>query len=469
LSLSARMSVLAGAVCLLALATGDAASATDCLECHGGKTVPADSARAASAPFLDPAELEASVHAGFDCVECHGGGFEEVPHPASAARRAPDDACGECHPEIEALYRGSLHGIVRKYGAEGAPTCSDCHGSHEVLPPRDPASSVHPGSLAATCGKCHGGAGGRFVGGRVHVGAVKERSRALFYVHRVYIVFIAVLIALFVLHAATDAAAQLRRWRSRPAAPPGPPVQRLGVSLRVQHALLFSSFFVLVGTGLPLKFHDAQWASFIVSVLGGVGRSRLIHRVAASGLIGVGVYHLLYVALSPYGRWNFLQLRPTRRDFGDLFRQTRYYLGLSSRGARFGRFSYVQKFDYWAVYWGMAIMVCSGAMLWFDELTLRFLPRYALDIARQLHSDEALLAVLAIVIWHFYNVHFNPRTFPMSRVWLTGKIARAQMEEEHPLEYEEMLSASSAGGKRAAARGAESDPAGEGAAAPGGR
>jgi cytochrome b subunit of formate dehydrogenase len=216
---------------------------------------------------------------------------------------------------------------------------------------------------------------------------------------------------------------------------------RLSLSFRVQHIVLFSSCILLIISGLPLKFHEASWAAFMFSLMGGIKGSGLIHRIAATGLIGVGLYHLGYITFTPYGRWNFGLLLPSLKDFKDVFKQMKYYLGRGTERAKFGRFSYVEKFDYWAVYWGMVIMIGSGAMLWFEEISLRFLPKYVIDIAKEAHSDEALLATLAIVIWHFYNVHFNPDKFPMNRVWINGRITKSEMEHEHPLEYKELKAA----------------------------
>lgn len=216
---------------------------------------------------------------------------------------------------------------------------------------------------------------------------------------------------------------------------------RLGPSLRVQHVILLTSCIVLIVTGLPLKFHDAAWAGVAFSLMGGIKMGGLVHRIAATALICVGTYHLGYIILSSYGRWNFRQLAPALKDFKDVFQQMKYFIGLSGQRPKFRRFSYVEKFDYWAVYWGMVIMIGSGAMLWFEEISLRFLPKYVIDIAKEAHSDEALLATLAIIIWHFYNVHFNPDKFPMNRTWLTGRITKEEMMHEHPLEYEELMRA----------------------------
>lgn len=214
---------------------------------------------------------------------------------------------------------------------------------------------------------------------------------------------------------------------------------RFSLLFRLQHMAMFVSVIILIVTGLPLKFADTGWAMAFFHVIGGVKVGGIIHRVGAVILIGVGVFHVGYIAFCRDGRHNFKALLPGLKDFGDVYRNLLYFFGFSNTGACFGRFSYLEKFDYWAVYWGMVVMILSGLMLWFHNFVMSILPKMFLDIAREAHSDEALLATLAIVIWHFYNVHFNPHRFPGSLMWLHGKITKEEIMREHPLEYEEIM------------------------------
>lgn len=226
--------------------------------------------------------------------------------------------------------------------------------------------------------------------------------------------------------------------RSQGAVVPPRQYLRFSLNFRIQHMVLFSSCIVLILTGLPIKFHDTGWAVSMFSLLGGIQTSALLHRIGAVGLIGVGLYHLLYTGALAEGRRNFLALIPGPKDLRDAVLMIRFFLGRTEERPRFGRFSYVEKFDYWAVYWGMIIMCGSGLMLWFENDTMRLFPKYVFDIAKEAHSDEALLATLAIIIWHFYNVHFNPHKFPMNKVWITGRMSEEEMRHEHPLELEEV-------------------------------
>ncbi|HSB70523.1 MAG TPA: cytochrome b/b6 domain-containing protein [Candidatus Methylomirabilis sp.] len=220
--------------------------------------------------------------------------------------------------------------------------------------------------------------------------------------------------------------------------------ERFSWNFRAQHLVLMASCLILIITGLPLKFHEARVSQLFFDLVGGVQVSTLIHRIGAVGLICVGIYHALYLLLFREGRRNFLELLPRPKDALDLLRMLRYFLGRTDEKPRFGRFSYVEKFDYWAVYWGIVIMIGSGLILWFLETSLQFLPKFAADIAREAHSDEGLLATLAIIIWHFYNVHLNPEHFPMNRTFWTGMISEEEMRRHHPLEYEEFLASRAA-------------------------
>ena len=233
----------------------------------------------------------------------------------------------------------------------------------------------------------------------------------------------------------------LARAVPAPAAPAVREFERFGWNFRTQHMILLVSCLILIITGLPLKFHEARISQLFFDLIGGVQMSTLIHRIGAVGLIAVGAYHLLFLVAFREGRRDFWGLLPRPKDGMDLLQMLRYFLGRTDEKPRFGRFSYVEKFDYWAVYWGMVIMIGSGLILWFLETSLQYLPKFAADIAREAHSDEGLLATLAIIIWHFYNVHLNPENFPMNWTMFTGKISEEEMRRHHPLEYEEQMAA----------------------------
>jgi formate dehydrogenase subunit gamma len=211
---------------------------------------------------------------------------------------------------------------------------------------------------------------------------------------------------------------------------------RFGVNVRAQHFVLAVSMVLLILSGLPVRFHESVIFKFVIFLLGGIHNSTFLHRMGAGGLMIICVWHTGWLAFTRAGRSEFIALLPKPKDLFDVIQNMKYFLRLSDQKARFDRFSYIEKFDYWAVYWGVVVMVGSGLLLWFQDTTLQFLPKFMLDIAKEMHRDEALLATLAIVIWHMYNAHLNPHKFPGTLVIWNGIMTKEEMLDEHPVEYE---------------------------------
>lgn len=218
----------------------------------------------------------------------------------------------------------------------------------------------------------------------------------------------------------------------------GKQYERLTLNQRVQHIVLMVSFSLLVLTGLPVRYPYSPISSFIINALGGYETRGIIHRAAAITLIGLTFYHLGYSAFSRRGRAELLALAPKKKDFVDLFDMLKLFFGFARSGPKFDRYNYIEKFEYFAVGWGSVVMIVTGLMLWFPAQALRFVPMWILDIARIIHSWEALLAFLTILIWHMYHAHLRPGTFPMNWVWLNGMISEEDMKHHHPLEYERL-------------------------------
>lgn len=215
--------------------------------------------------------------------------------------------------------------------------------------------------------------------------------------------------------------------------------ERLTLNQRIQHIVLIISFTMLVLTGLPVRYPDSLFSSIIIHLFGGFATRSLLHRLAAIVLIGLTGYHIGFSILSVRGRSEFKALLPNTKDIYDAIRMLLFYLGFNSKKAQFDRYNFIEKFEYLAVGWGSVVMIGTGLMLWFEVQAMIYMPKWTLDVARVIHSYEGLLAFLAIIIWHFYHVHFNPEVFPMSKIWLTGKIAEHEMIEHHPLEYERIM------------------------------
>lgn len=219
--------------------------------------------------------------------------------------------------------------------------------------------------------------------------------------------------------------------------------QRFSLQFRIQHMILFISTTILILTGIPLwclsRSDFIVWNSECFQWLGGIRAISLTHRYTAGVLILLSAYHLLYTIFSKKGRREFIELLPSFKDVANVTTNSLYFLGLTKKHPQFARYSYIEKFDYWAVYWGCVIMIGSGLAMLFPSQCARYCPWLTFDLAAEIHAGEAILATLALFIWHFYNVHFNPSHFPDTLMWLHGRITKEQMISEHPLEYEKMM------------------------------
>ncbi|MBI3048005.1 MAG: hypothetical protein HYY76_06805 [Acidobacteria bacterium] len=221
-------------------------------------------------------------------------------------------------------------------------------------------------------------------------------------------------------------------------------VRRFGRSERLQHLVLLVTFLGLAATGLPLLFSDAAWARPMAQLLGGFGVTGTLHRIFAASLIAVSLVHVSWIALRVLRGergvlWGPTSLVPQPRDLVELYRHVRWFLWRGPKPA-FDRYTYWEKFDYLAVFWGMVIIGGSGLMLWFPEFFARFLPGWAFNVALLVHGEEALLAVGFIVTIHFFNSHMRPRKFPMDMVMFTGVVPEEEYARERPLEYARLKS-----------------------------
>ncbi len=218
---------------------------------------------------------------------------------------------------------------------------------------------------------------------------------------------------------------------------------------RAQHLGVVLSFTALVFTGLPLRYPEAAPSRWIMSLLGGATNAGIIHRVAAVGLLAASAYHVLYVLAMWRAGHRQIHMLPGLKDVRDVFDMLRYFAGLQPHPPKMGRYGFPEKFEYWAMVWGTAIMAATGFMMWFPEVFLRYLPAWALAAAQAIHGWEAVLAALAILIWHFYHAHWSPDVFPMSRVWLTGRISESELKHHHALEWERIQAEEVAAGPAA--------------------
>jgi formate dehydrogenase gamma subunit len=212
-------------------------------------------------------------------------------------------------------------------------------------------------------------------------------------------------------------------------------IVRLSTNQRVQHWLLMSSFVVLVVTGFALVYPGA-WYYYLG--LEAETTRRMVHRVAAVLMIATGVYHLFYLAAAREGRSWVWDMLPRWKDVVDVWQNFLYYAGLRRVRPKIARFGYAEKAEYWAVIWGTIVMGLTGFMIWFKLSAFGFLPRWWIDIAIAVHFYEAVLATLAILVWHFYHVLFDPEVYPVNFAFYDGRVSEELYREEHELAYEQL-------------------------------
>ncbi|HUP46387.1 MAG TPA: cytochrome b/b6 domain-containing protein [Thermoanaerobaculia bacterium] len=392
------------------------------------------------------------------CTDCHG--IHNIkPHidPSSsvAAQNVARTTCGQCHGNVRMTsefpftigrvrsYLDSYHGLARRLGSTEAANCASCHGVHNILPQSDPQSMIHPANLTQTCGTCHPRATARFTEGRIHLGELplgEERQlgdKIMQWVRWIYIPLILLTLGGMALHNIIIWAHKVRLSRRDPSRT----IVRMNRNQRIQHFLLLTSFLVLVITGFALAWPESWFAA----ISGGETVRRNAHRAAAVVMMALGLYHVAYMTGTKEGRRGLRDFWFRLEDARDVVGVMKYHLGLSKVHPKMGRFTYAEKAEYWALVWGTIVMALTGLMLWFEVQVSAWLhlPRWWVDVALLIHYFEAILATLAIIIWHLYAVIFDPDVYPMNLAWFDGKMREEQYRHEHALHYEEMQNQSS--------------------------
>jgi cytochrome b subunit of formate dehydrogenase len=407
------------------------------------------------------------------CTNCHGEHLILAPTNAASTVNAAHirETCAQCHgnlrlasrfglpPDRVLSFDASFHGLAAQAGSQTVANCASCHGIHNILPSSDPQSTVNPQNLATTCGKCHLGAGTRFSLGPVHQISGSSEPRVVRWARGFYLVVIPLTIGLMLLHNLGDWVRKLveRRFPKGSGWPSsGLPLSngnganaiRMYPFERAQHALLLVSFLVLVWTGFAFHYPNGWWARPLIAWGVGSPTRGNLHRIAAVIFMAVAGTHVLSLLTSARLRGHWKALWPRSGDVGVAFRNFAYNLGLLSSRPHIPEHSYVEKIEYWAVVWGALIMVLTGIPLWFNTFFLAWLPRKILDLATTIHFYEAVLAALAIVVWHFYSVIFDPDVYPMETSWLTGH----SVKQPKPASPGEKIAASPASEKNISRR-----------------
>ena len=360
------------------------------------------------------------------------------------------DQCGRCHEDFAETFFETYHGKVTQLGSEGAAKCYDCHGTHSILPSDDPESTLSHWNRVETCAQCHPKAHRQFAGYLTHATHHdKDKYPFLFYSFWFMTVLLVGTLTFAILHTMAWLFRLLRtrdQWLPVKEGPEERFYRRFDTTQRIMHLVMIISFFTLAFTGMALKFSYMGWAQFVSRLFGGFDAMGTAHRVAAVALLILFAYHLreLWRAFLGAGKglFSFIfdrnSLMFNFHDIKQVFESIRWFFGRGPR-PHYGRYTYWEKFDYFAVFWGVFVIGSTGLVLWFPEFFTLFLPGWSINVATIIHSDEALLAVAFIFTIHFFNTHFRPDKFPMDPVIFTGRVGVEELKHDKPAEYEEFI------------------------------
>jgi len=406
------------------------------------------------------------------CTDCHTA--HQIVNPEGNNFKAiSDERCGKCHQDRLAHYRDTYHGKAMALGrpniAPRVAACYDCHGYHDVLPPSDSRSHLSKTNILATCRQCHPNANIGFTQYDPHANPLDGKHYPL--LHAVFMAMTGLLIGVFAffgLHTIgwLVRAIYLYLHDSKKFREAKIQTQagdewftRFTPFHRFLHFLVVTSFLLLVITGMPLKFYYTDWAKTIFDIIGGPETARTLHHLGAIVTFLYFGLHLAALAGKAWksrkslrdpasGRFQFCRLwktlfgpdsmMPTLQDWRDFVAHNKWFFGKGPK-PQFGRWTYWEKFDYFAVFWGVAFIGASGLIMWFPTFFTRFLPGWIINIALLVHSDEALLAAGFIFAIHFFNTHFRIEKFPMDTVIFSGRVSKNEMLHERKRWYDRLV------------------------------
>ena len=399
---------------------------------------------------------------GAICIDCHTS--HAIQGTGSKAFKLQiTSGCGSCHEENYGSYADTYHGKVNELGYSYTAKCYDCHGSHNILKVDDKNSKVYPANRLGTCRQCHSKKEGRleatagFATFSPHANTHDyKRYPQMFIAGWFMFLLLAGVFLFFWVHSALW---YYREYKDRkegrnrahvrvaeiPAAAAGKQIRRFGPVVRLAHLVFAISVMTLVLTGMAVFNAQTQWAKAVMAAVGGPFNAGIIHRTAAAIMLGIFVVHIVYMAghlwkVRKTFRWfGPDSLVPSWQDFRDIVGMFKWFFGKGPKPL-FDRWTYWERFDYWAVFWGVAIIGGSGLMLAFPTYVAAVLPGWVLNVATLVHGEEALLAAIFLFTVHFFNNHFRPEKLPPPDVVMfTGSMPVEEFRREHALQYRRMV------------------------------
>jgi cytochrome b subunit of formate dehydrogenase len=406
------------------------------------------------------------------CTDCHTA--HDIEKPATAHfKQSSDQRCGQCHEDRLIHYRETYHGKAMALGrpnvAPDVAACYDCHGHHDVFPISDSRSRLSKEKIVDTCRECHPGVNQSFTQYQAHANPLDRENYPV--LNKVFLFMTSLLIGVFAffgLHTLLWLVRSVylylndsKTFREAKVQQHRDDVQytRFTPFERFLHLMVVTSFLLLVITGMPLKFYYTEWARVMFDVIGGAGVARTLHHFGAIVTFAYFVLHLGELVGSLWRRRSAIRnpdtgrislkriwgtvfgpdsMVPSIQDWRDFVAHQKWFFGKGPK-PQFDRWTYWERFDYFAVFWGIFAIGLSGLILWFPKFFTTFLPGWVINIAMVVHSDEALLAAGFIFTFHFFNTHFRIEKFPMDTVIFSGRVSRTEMLHERRRWYDRLV------------------------------
>jgi len=384
-----------------------------------------------------------------DCHSEHGIHAINTVKKREQARLLQETTCLQCHQNLllsqrygmeggaAGNYQDNYHGLAVASGDDEAAMCIDCHGVHKILPAYHEESTIHSNHIVETCKSCHKNATERFSKSYSHTSHNLAVQKAERIAKNIYLWVIIVVIGGMIVHNVIIFIKDIRDKYVKNKAKIRIP--RFNTNELVQHTILLVTFITLAITGFQLKYPDAWWVKMFQSL--GVDESlrQDIHRISAVIMVALSLYHTFYLVITKRGREVLFDIFPNFRDFKHLFQFMSFNLGFSKKHPEFCNFNYMEKAEYWALIWGTVVMAITGFILWFPTLVSDWAPLWLIKVSQAIHFYEAILATLAIVVWHWFFVVFHPKEYPINFVSIHGQMTLEHYKVDHKLRYKKVI------------------------------
>ena len=429
--------------------------ATSCGSCHEDQ-LDSYSGSVHGKEVLEKKNVKAAV-----CTDCHST-HAITSSSTDPFKLAVTDQCGTCHEENLKTYMGTYHGQISTLGYAYTAKCYDCHGSHKILRADDPKSMVHVDNRLKTCQSCHSGkkdlalAPAGFVSYQPHGHAGDfDKYPQIWVAWQIMLQLLVGTFGFFWLHTLLWFYREFKE-RKEKAGQPHIKLDTVPAQFKGKHVRRFSAdlapgphHLCLEPDGADLDRYSAvlpssPWAVPLMAGLGGPHTAGIIHRISAVIFAGVFFWHIFYITWRIAKNWSTFKffgpdsLVPNLQDGKDMLAMFKWFFGMGPR-PKFDRWTYWEKFDYWAPFWGVTIIGVSGLIMWLPNFFGAFLPGWVFNVAAIFHAEEAFLAVVFLFTVHFFNNHFRPDKFPVEVVMFTGTFSLEEFKHDHALEYERLL------------------------------